>query len=123
MRFLGLTAAAIVAAMLLWVVWISAHILWFRSHPPRETAFMAQRIDEARHNDLKLALRYQWVPYERISPNLKRAMIASEDAKFSEHVGFDWQAIRKAIDKNSRQGRIISGGSTITQQLAKNLFL
>jgi monofunctional biosynthetic peptidoglycan transglycosylase len=54
---------------------------------------------------------------------LKRAMIAAEDAKFAEHDGFDWDGIEKALEKNRKKGRVVAGGSTITQQLAKNLFL
>src|SRR5215813_1764628 len=58
-----------------------------------------------------------------ISPALKRAMIAAEDARFVEHEGFDWEGIQSAMDRNYRKGRVVAGGSTITQQLAKNLFL
>jgi monofunctional biosynthetic peptidoglycan transglycosylase len=68
-------------------------------------------------------LRYQFVPYERIAGSLKRAMIAAEDSKFVEHEGFDWDGIELAMEKNQQRGRIVAGGSTITQQLAKNLFL
>ena len=63
------------------------------------------------------------MPYERISAHLKRALIVSEDAKFVDHGGFDWDGIEKALEKNRKKGRVVSGGSTITQQLAKNLFL
>jgi hypothetical protein len=63
------------------------------------------------------------VPYERISAHLKRAIIAAEDAKFVEHEGFDWEGIQKAMEKNQKKGRTVAGGSTISQQLAKNLFL
>ena len=112
-----------VALALLWLAWIGAQILWYRSHPPHETAFMAQRMDEWRARNPKAQLKYQWVPYERISTQLKRALIASEDAKFAEHGGFDWDGIEKALEKNRKKGRVVSGGSTITQQLAKNLFL
>ena len=122
-RVLALALAAIVALALLWLAWIGAHILWYRSHPPHETAFMAQRMDEWRARNPKAQLKYQWVPYERISTQLKRALIASEDAKFAEHGGFDWDGIEKALEKNRKKGRVVSGGSTITQQLAKNLFL
>ena len=65
----------------------------------------------------------QWVPYEQISDNLKRALIAAEDASFVDHEGFDWEGIQKAYEKNLRKGKIVAGGSTISQQLAKNLFL
>jgi monofunctional biosynthetic peptidoglycan transglycosylase len=68
-------------------------------------------------------LKHKWVPYNRISPNLKRAIIVAEDAQFIEHEGVDWEAMQKAFEKNTRQGKVVAGGSTITQQLAKNLFL
>lgn len=63
-----------------------------------------------------------WTPLSRIDPDMPRAVIAGEDAKFCQHHGFDAQAIRKAIDYNARGGRI-RGGSTISQQTAKNVFL
>jgi monofunctional biosynthetic peptidoglycan transglycosylase len=107
----------------LWVAWIAAHIGWYRFQPPGETAFMAQRMDEVRAKKGKAVLQYRWVPYARISTQLKRAMIAAEDARFTEHTGFDWDGIRNAIEKNRKAGRVVGGGSTITQQLAKNLFL
>ena len=62
------------------------------------------------------------MPYQRISGHLKRAVVAAEDAKFVSHNGFDWEGIQKAYEKNLREGEIVAGGSTITQQLAKNLF-
>src|SRR5439155_14240773 len=71
----------------------------------------------------KARLQYQWVPYERISASLKRAVVAAEDAKFLDHEGFDWEAIQKAMTKNEKRGRLVAGASTISQQLAKNLFL
>jgi monofunctional glycosyltransferase len=115
-------AAALLALVLL-QVWYFAHVWWWRDHAPRETAFMAQRLHEMRERNPQAQLQYTWVPYERISVNLKRAMIAAEDAKFVEHEGFDWDGIQRAIEKNYRRGRVVAGGSTITQQLAKNLFL
>jgi monofunctional biosynthetic peptidoglycan transglycosylase len=63
------------------------------------------------------------VSYERISPNLKRAVVAAEDARFIDHEGFDWEGIQRAIEKNQKRGKPVAGGSTISQQLAKNLFL
>ena len=116
-------AVALAAIAFLWVAWLAAHIGWYRYNPPRETAFMTQRMDEARAKDPVARLRYTWVPYAKISPQLKRAMVAAEDAKFVEHAGFDWDGIQSALDKNRRKGRVVAGGSTITQQLAKNLFL
>ncbi len=115
--------AAIAAALMLWLGWIAAHIGWYRYNPPRETSFMAQRIDEARSKNVRMERRYVWVPYARIAAPLKRAMIAAEDAKFVDHEGFDWDGIQLALERNQQRGRIVAGGSTITQQLAKNLFL
>jgi monofunctional biosynthetic peptidoglycan transglycosylase len=68
-------------------------------------------------------VRQRWVPYARISEHLKRAVVAAEDAKFLDHEGFDWEAIQKAMQKNERRGKVVAGASTISQQLAKNLFL
>ena len=68
-------------------------------------------------------LRVRWVPYEQIAQSLKRAVITAEDGKFPEHEGFDFDAMQKAYQKNLQKGRVVAGGSTISQQLAKNLFL
>lgn len=103
--------------------WFALMIVWYRFEPPRRTAFMAERMGELHARSPKATLEYHWVPYERISTNLKRAIIASEDANFMEHDGFDWEGIRRAFAKNNKRGKVVAGGSTITQQLAKNLFL
>ena len=84
---------------------------------------MRQQLTELQKKNPKATLKHQWVPYERISNNLKRAVIASEDSNFSEHEGIDWDALIRAHDKNAKKGKVVAGGSTITQQLAKNLFL
>jgi monofunctional biosynthetic peptidoglycan transglycosylase len=104
-------------------LWFFAHVLWWRSFQPEQSAFMAARIAQLRAKDPKAKLAHQWVPYERVSSQLKRAVVAAEDAKFMDHEGFDWEAISKAIEKNERRRRVVSGASTISQQLAKNLFL
>jgi monofunctional biosynthetic peptidoglycan transglycosylase len=90
---------------------------------PGMTSFMSRRLDELREKNPKAELKHQWVPYAKISNNLKRAAIAAEDDKFIDHEGFDWEGIQKAIEKNQKKGKVVAGGSTITQQLAKNLFL
>ena len=123
MRWLGYAIAGVVALVVLVHAGYAAQILWWRSNPVGETSFMAYRIDELRAKNPKASVKYQWVPYERISNNVKRAMIAAEDAKFVDHEGFDWDGIQRALEKNERRGRVVAGGSTITQQLAKNLFL
>ena len=108
---------------LLWHLWVAACLLWWRWVPPGETAFMALRLGEMQEAGRPPRIDYRWVDYASISPSLKRALVASEDAKFLSHDGFDWNGIEQALQKNLRRGRIVAGGSTISQQLAKNLFL
>jgi len=123
LRWVGWAAGAFFVALFAWHAYVAAVIWWWRDHPPRETAFMAYRMAELREKNPKAELRYRFVPYDRIATSLKRAMIAAEDAHFVEHEGFDWDGIQLALEKNQKKGRIVAGGSTITQQLAKNLFL
>ncbi len=123
LRWLGYTFAAIAGIVALVHGFYAAQILWWRFQPVAESSFMSYRMDALRLKEPKTLLKYQWVPYERISNHLKRAMVAAEDAHFVDHEGFDWDGIQKALEKNERRGRIVAGGSTITQQLAKNLFL
>ncbi len=115
--------AALVVLLLFWQGWYFGWVVFWKYADPGQTSFMAIRLDELRAKDPKAQLKRQWVPYERVSNHLKRAVIAAEDAKFPEHEGFDWEGIQKALEKNQKKGRIVAGGSTITQQLAKNLFL
>jgi monofunctional biosynthetic peptidoglycan transglycosylase len=103
--------------------WFYAHVLWWKTHDPSSSAFMQARLEQLREKDRDAKLKHQWLRYESISPHLKRAVIAAEDAKFVGHEGFDWEAIQKALEKNERKGKVVAGASTITQQLAKNLFL
>jgi monofunctional biosynthetic peptidoglycan transglycosylase len=84
---------------------------------------MSDQLSALREKNPKAELKYEWVAYNRISPNLKRAVIAAEDANFAEHDGVDWEALQKAYERNNRRHKVVGGGSTITQQLAKNLFL
>ena len=90
---------------------------------PTTTAFMQLRIDEARAQGRKFSIRHQWVPYSRISPLLKRAVIVTEDAAFFDHDGIDLNEIKASLEKNWEEGNFLRGASTITQQLAKNLYL
>ena len=111
------------ASVLAYQLWILGHVVYWNFYNPSTSAFMQDRLDVLRKKILTAVLRTQWVPYERISPNLKRAIIAAEDSKFLEHEGFDFEAIQKAYEKNLKKGKLVAGGSTISQQLAKNLFL
>jgi monofunctional biosynthetic peptidoglycan transglycosylase len=112
-----------VSALVLLQFWFFIHIWYWVDHNPTSTAFMDARHERLLEKNPKTVLQHRWVPYNRISTSLKRAIIAAEDAKFLDHDGFDWDGIAKAYEKNLKKGRIVSGGSTISQQLAKNLFL
>jgi monofunctional biosynthetic peptidoglycan transglycosylase len=98
-------------------------ICWWVKHDPDSTAFMREQLSVLQEKNPNAELKHTWVPYKSISTNLKRAIIASEDANFSEHEGVDWEALQKAYEKNNKKRKVVAGGSTITQQLAKNLFL
>jgi monofunctional glycosyltransferase len=92
------------------------------SNPP-STAFMELRAAEAEAEGRKVRRIYQWVPYRRISPHLKRAVLVAEDSAFFEHEGVDIEQLKAAIEKAIESGDAPRGASTITQQLAKNLYL
>jgi monofunctional biosynthetic peptidoglycan transglycosylase len=98
-------------------------LIWWREHNPRTTSFMDARLAKMRETKADARLGFLWVPYAKISDNLKRAILTAEDDKFVEHDGFDWEGIQKALEKNEKRGKVVAGGSTISQQLAKNLFL
>ena len=104
-------------------LWIFLHICWWINHNPSTSAFMDDRLEVLQESNPDAVLKHRWVDYKKISPNLKRALIAAEDAKFVDHEGFDWEGIQKAYEKNLKKGKVVAGGSTISQQLAKNLFL
>ncbi len=109
--------------LLLLQAYFFLQICWWIRNDPEETSFMRQQLSVLREKNPNAVLQHKWVPYRRISTNLKRAIIASEDANFSGHVGVDWDALQKAYEKNADRRKVVAGGSTITQQLAKNLFL
>ena len=122
-RFIAWLAVAAAAAFLAVQLSFLARVWWWKDHDPQATAFMKNRLEQLRKRDPEAKLRQVWVPYARISPQLKRAVVVAEDSRFVDHEGFDWEAIEKAAEKNRRKGRVVAGGSTISQQLAKNLFL
>ena len=113
----------LIGCLFLYQLWLFGWVLWWRWVNPDTTRFMEIRLGELQARDPKAQLKKQWVSYEKISPHLKRAIIAAEDANFVDHEGFDWEGIQKAIEKNQKKGKVVAGGSTISQQLAKNLFL
>jgi monofunctional biosynthetic peptidoglycan transglycosylase len=110
-------------AVLLLQLFFFVQVCWFSQFNPSMTSMMSLQLDALRETNPKARLEQQWVPYNRINNNLKRAVVASEDANFAEHDGVDWEALEKAYERNNRKHKVVGGGSTITQQLAKNLFL
>ncbi|MDE2090126.1 MAG: monofunctional biosynthetic peptidoglycan transglycosylase [Gammaproteobacteria bacterium] len=111
------------ALLLLYNLWIFVHVLWYVDHNPGMTAFMERGLERLREKNPHAKLQQQWVPYNRISLNLKAAVVTSEDARFMSNYGFDWDGILNAAAKDLKEDRLVAGGSTISQQLAKNLFL
>ena len=122
-RLLKRSLIALLAIVLLWQGWYLCWVVAWKFTNPGTTHFMAIRLAELRQKNPKAELKHRWVPYARISEHLKRAVVASEDDKFVDHDGFDWAAMQKALEKDQRKGKPVAGGSTISQQLAKNLFL
>ena len=94
-----------------------------RTSNPKTTAFIELRAREARQRGDQPRRVQQWVPYSRLSPNLVRAVLLTEDAKFWKHDGLDYEQIKESVEVNIERGEFARGASTITQQLAKNLYL
>ena len=129
-RWLGLCALALMCLQLYFV----GHIALMTVVDPQSTAFQRSEAWRIGHDTGKLPWAQQWIAYSQLPDNLKRAVIASEDDSFSSHDGVDWNALEKAWGKNAKAEQRaeqkgtskppkVVGGSTITQQLAKNLFL
>jgi monofunctional glycosyltransferase len=119
----GKIASVLFLLFFFYQLWVLLHILLWTVVNPSDSAFMERRLEHLQEKDEKATLRHQWVNYNQISMHIKQAVIAAEDAKFIDHEGFDWEGIEKAYEKNKRRKKIVAGGSTISQQLAKNLFL
>src|SRR5262245_16175494 len=117
-----------ITRLLFWIVilWFGATILtvlalrWL--DPPTSSFMMRARIEAFTSGDRRYRTRYEWVDYSRISPNAAIAVIAAEDQRFAEHVGFDLKSIDESI-RQHQHGKRLRGASTISQQVAKNLFL
>jgi monofunctional biosynthetic peptidoglycan transglycosylase len=90
---------------------------------PQTTAFIELRADEARAKGVTPKRMQRWVGYHRISPNLTRAVLVAEDDAFWQHEGVDFEQMQESLELDWARGRFVRGGSTITQQLAKNLYL
>ncbi|MBN3854679.1 monofunctional biosynthetic peptidoglycan transglycosylase [Paraburkholderia sp. Ac-20340] len=123
LRWLSYAASVFVVAWLALQGFYFAQIAAWNVVDPQTTAFMRSDAAYLAADHPGLAIQHQWVPYEQISRNLKRAIIASEDANFVNNNGYETDAILQAWERNKKRGHIVRGGSTITQQLARNLFL
>lgn len=98
-------------------------IMSLRTENPAETALMRQRLREAEESGAKLIVQQRWIPLSRIPRHVIDAIVVAEDGTFYTHGGVDWFEVQESIEKNIQEGRAARGASTITQQLAKNLFL
>jgi monofunctional glycosyltransferase len=112
---------AVLAGCLYYAFYPDVSIL--KKENPKKTALMEFREREWKSKGRKVRIQQRWVPFSRISPYLVKAVIIAEDDKFWSHKGFDFDAIEKALEKDLREGTFKVGGSTITQQLVKNLYL
>ncbi|MCU1384231.1 MAG: Biosynthetic peptidoglycan transglycosylase [Acidobacteria bacterium] len=125
-RIIGraLLAAAVAGFALLAYVYLTLpDVRPLRTSNPTTTAFMALRERDARANGKAPRRVQRWVSYGRISPDLKRAVLVAEDDAFWTHEGVDFEQLQESIETDWARGRFSRGGSTITQQLAKNLYL
>jgi monofunctional glycosyltransferase len=121
--WLGRAALLALIVLAAFQAWFLCCIVYWKWNNPAHTAFMRHAQERLAVRNPSVRLQQQWVPYGRISGNLKRAVVAAEDARFLTHEGVDWEAMEKAYEQNLKRGRAAHGGSTISQQLAKNLFL
>ncbi|MFI5304124.1 MAG: monofunctional biosynthetic peptidoglycan transglycosylase [Nitrospiria bacterium] len=111
----------LISIIVFWVTLPDVSIL--KKKNPKKTSFMEFRVREWQVTGQNRFIRQEWVPLSRISPFVIKALIIAEDSKFWQHEGFDYEAIQKAIEKDLMSKKFKKGGSTITQQLAKNLYL
>jgi monofunctional biosynthetic peptidoglycan transglycosylase len=118
--FLARISLILLSLFLFMQLFVFASLLWWKHHPVNRSMFMREYLWQG---DNSAVIEHCTVNYDQISVHVKRALIAGEDAKFVYHHGFDWDGIRAALTKNDKKGHIVAGGSTISQQLAKNLFL
>lgn len=106
---------------LLTIPFFSIHRL--KTEAPGETALMRQRVREAEDDGKQLKITRSWVPLAKLPKHVINAIVVAEDGTFFSHTGFDWYEVQESIEKNIKRGRAVRGASTITQQLAKNLYL
>ena len=115
--------AAVVFATLSYTWLTLPDVRTLRKETPARTSFMLLRAHEAAADDKQPRFSHRWVSYSRISPTLVRAVLVTEDAAFYSHEGLDFDEIKASMEINWAKGQFVRGASTITQQLAKNLYL
>jgi monofunctional biosynthetic peptidoglycan transglycosylase len=115
--------ASSILALFVVAQFIYPDISALKKENPEKTAFMKYREDEWAREGKRYKIKQRWVPLGSISPYLAKAVLIGEDDKFWSHEGFDYEAIQKALEKDVKAKKFRLGGSTISQQLAKNLFL
>ncbi len=124
-KIVTVTLILVVAAFVIDIgrYFIFPNIKYLKKYNPEKTAFMKCREEAWRQQGVKRNAQRIWVPISQVSPYVLKAVIIAEDHKFWTHEGFDFEAMQKALEKNMKQNKVKVGGSTISQQLAKNLFL
>ena len=126
-RMIASGVMALMCIIILYQLWLFCWVVYYNYQPPLRTSVMRQELSRLQESNPKATLRYEWVDYDQIDDNLKRAVVAAEDANFVAHGGVEWEAIRKAWEYNQNQAELgrarMRGGSTISQQVAKNVFL
>ena len=126
---LGVIKRLLILIVLVVLAWGAFEVITFpdvarlATQPPETTSFMERRKRELRREGKDDTIEYRWVSYGRISPYLRRAVLVAEDNQFYEHEGVDMEAMREAVKRDWKRRKLTHGGSTITQQLAKNLYL
>jgi monofunctional biosynthetic peptidoglycan transglycosylase len=121
-KTIGWTLTAAILASLLYIVWLP-DVAPLKRSAPKTTAFIELRRAQLEREGRKSAVQRVWAPYDRISDNLKRAVITAEDDTFYRHGGIDWDNVKVALEKDWQLKRPAYGASTLTQQLARNLYL
>ncbi len=123
MKYLKYLLWTLLASVLILQGYFFIQILLWRWVNPETTAFQRAELQRLCSTSKICALKKDWIPLKEISPTLRRAVMISEDSDFYRHHGFELKAMKEAWQRNQQKGKHLRGGSTITQQLAKNLFL
>ena len=125
MKSIKLIIIALISLLLLSIVYyfIFPDVSKLKKENPKKTSFMEYREEGWQKKGKRIEIKQTWIPFSRISPYLVKAVLIAEDDKFWKHEGFDFEAIEKAVEKDIKQKKFKFGGSTISQQLAKNLYL